>query len=589
MLKTFLLLLGKEAPVLRRYAWMAAAYGVLCGLAITSLAPVLIHLLDGDVRRVAPWLALLVAEVVACWLLRRQVERAGVRVGVAILRSGRHRLGEHVASLPVGWFTPAHTARLGHVVTQGMMAVAQLPAHVFTPVITGIVTPMVLVAALFAQHWLLGVIALLALPLLAGVLALTAAMARRADDAFHRSFADASQRVVEFAQAQSVLRAFNGDGGGLRLLEQAVERQRQSGARLIWLSAGAAVLNAWAVQAAFAAMLMAAVWWANGLAGGPLASGAVVAVIVSLVLAARYVDALLEVAGYGEVLRGARGQLDAIAALFAVEPLPEPEAPQAPRDGAIELREVDFRYAPDEPDVLRDVTLRIAPGSMVALIGESGSGKTTLARLIARFFDVTAGSVSVGGVDVRQIASARLAGQISQIFQDNYLFSGSIADNIRVGKPDASDAEVMDAARQAGVAGLIERLPQDLDTSVGEGGARLSGGERQRVAIARALISAAPILLVDEATAALDAENQIVVTEALARLRGRCTLVVIAHQLSTVAMADQIVVLEAGRIVEQGSPALLRAGQGRYARFLAQRRAAKGWRIAAVEPDEACG
>ncbi len=373
------------------------------------------------------------------------------------------------------------------------------------------------------------------------------------------------------------------------MLEQAVERQRQAGARLIWLSAGSAVLNAWAAQAAFAAMLMAAVWWANDLAGGPLAPGAAAAVIVSLVLAARYVDALLEVAGYGEVLRGARGQLDAIAALFAVQPLPEPGTPQAPRDGAIELREVDFRYAPEEADVLRGVTLRIAPGSMVALIGESGSGKTTLARLIARFFDATAGSVSVGGVDVRQIASARLAGQIRQIFQDNYLFSGSIADNIRVGKPDASDAEVMDAARQAGVAAIAERLPQGLDTAVGEGGARLSGGERQRVAIARALISAAPILLVDEATAALDAENQIVVTEALARLRGRCTLVVIAHQLSTVAMADQVVVLEAGRIVEQGSPTLLRASQGRYARFLAQRRAAKGWRIAAAAPDEAGG
>lgn len=586
MLKTFLLLLGNEASVLRRYAGMAVAYGVLCGLAIASLVPVLIHLLDGDVRRVAPWLALLAGEVAVCWLLRRQVERAGVRVGVAILQSGRHRLGEHVARLPVGWFTPANTARLGHVVTQGMMAVAQLPAHVFTPVLTGIVTPMVLVVALFAQHWLLGVIALLALPLLAGVLALTAAMSRRADGAFHRSFAEASQRVVEFAQAQSVLRAFNGDGGGLRLLEQAVDRQRQAGARLIWLSAGAAVLNAWAAQAAFAAMLMAAVWWANDLAGGPLAPGAVASVIVSLVLAARYVDALLEVAGYGEVLRGARGQLDAIAALFAVRPLPEPETPRAPRDGAIELREVDFRYAPEEPDVLRGVTLRIAPGSMVALIGESGSGKTTLARLIARFFDVTAGSVSVGGVDVRQIASARLAGHIRQIFQDNYLFSGSIADNIRVGKPDASDAEVMEAARQSGVAGIAERLPQGLDTMVGEGGAHLSGGERQRVAIARALIRPAPILLVDEATAALDAQNQNVVTEALARLRGRCTLVVIAHQLSTVAMADQIVVLEAGRIVEQGAPASLRASQGRYARFLAQRRSAKGWRIAAAALDE---
>lgn len=589
MLKTFLRLLGDEASALRRYVGLAVAYGALCGLAIMSLVPVLTHLLDGDVSRAWPWLGLLVAQVAVCWLLRRHVERAGVRVGVAILRSGRHRLGDHVARLPVGWFTAANTARLGHVVTQGMMAVAQLPAHVFTPVIAGIVTPAVLVAALFAQHWLLGLIALLALPLLAGVLALTAAMARRADNAFQRSFADASQRVVEFAQAQSVLRAFNGEGGGLRLLEQGVDRQRQSGARLIWLSAGAAVLNAWAVQAVFAVLLMTAVWWASDLAGGALAPGAIVAVIAALLLAGRYVDALLEVAGYGEVLRGARGQLEAIAALFAVEPLPRPDAPQAPGDGAIELREARFRYGPDEPEVLRGVNLRIEAGSMVALIGESGSGKTTLARLIARFFDVTAGSVSVGGVDVRRIDSARLAGQISQIFQDNYLFSGSIADNIRVGKPDASDAEIMQAARQAGVTGIAERLPQGLDTAVGEGGARLSGGERQRVAIARALIRAAPILLVDEATAALDAENQRVVSEALARLRGRCTLVVIAHQLSTVAMADQIVVLEAGRIVEQGSPALLRASAGRYAGFLAQRRAAKGWRIAAAPADEVSG
>ena len=239
-----------------------------------------------------------------------------------------------------------------------------------------------------------------------------------------------------------------------------------------------------------------------------------------------------------------------------------------------------FRYAADEPDVLRGVSLRIAPGSMTALIGESGSGKTTLVRLIARFFDVSQGSVLVGGVDVRQMSGAQLAGQISQIFQDSYLFTGSIADNIRIGKPDASDAEVMEAAQQAGVAEIIARLPQGLDTPVGEGGARLSGGERQRIAIARALIKDAPILLVDEATAALDAENQAAIAKALARLRGRRTLIVIAHQLSTVAMADQIVVLEGGQVVEQGPPAQLRESQGRYAAFLGQRQSAKGWRIA---------
>ena len=261
--------------------------------------------------------------------------------------------------------------------------------------------------------------------------------------------------------------------------------------------------------------------------------------------------------------------------MFAVQPLPETDTPQAPGDAAIELRGLHFRYAPDAAEVLRGIDLRIAPGSMTALIGPSGSGKTTLARLIARFFDASQGSVLIGGVDVRRMSGAQLAGQLGQIFQDSYLFTGSIADNIRVGKPDATEAELMQAARQAGVTEIVARLPQGMDTPVGEGGARLSGGERQRIAIARALLKNAPILLVDEATAALDAENQHVIAETLARLRGRCTLVVIAHQLSTVAMADQIVVLEDGRVVEQGAPADLRERRGRYAEFLAQRQAAK--------------
>lgn len=580
MLKSLISLLGGNAAVLRRYAWLAVAYGVLCGLTIACVAPALTHLLGGNAGAAAPWLAALLAGTGLCWALRGRVERAGVRVGVALLQGGRHRLGDHVARLPVGWFTPRNTARLGHIVTQGMMSVAQLPAHVFTPVIAGVTTPVALAFALFAQHWVLGAIALAALPLLAGVLLLTARLARRADNAFHQHFADASQRVVEFAQAQSVLRAFSAEGGAMRHFEQAVERQRRSGARLIWLSAGAAVVNVWAVQAAFAALLIAAAWWINALLGGGAGTAELVAAVVAMLLASRYVDALLEVAGYGEVLRGARAQLDAIAALLAVAPLPEPDAPQAPRDASVELRDVRFRYAPDEPYVLDGVNLRVEPGSMIALIGESGSGKTTLARLIARFFDADEGSVRVGGVDVRQISSARLVGQISQIFQDNYLFTGTIADNIRVGKPACSEAELLQAARQAGLAEIASRLPQGLDTPVGEGGASLSGGERQRVAIARALLSDAPILLVDEATAALDAENQAVIADTLARLRGRRTLVVIAHQLSTVAMADRIAVMERGRIVEEGAPAALRESQGRYARFLSQRQAAKGWRIA---------
>lgn len=580
MLKPLVELLGDDASVLHRYVWMAVFYGLLSGLTLTTLVPVLGHLLANDLRGAALWLLLTLAGMAVCWACRRRVERAGVAVGVALLQGARQRIGDHVARLPLGWFTTQNTGHLGHVITQGMMAVAQLPAYVFTPVISGAVTPLVIVAALFAVHWPLGLIALLGLAVLAGALLLSARLGQRTERAFQRHFADASQRMVEFAQAQSVLRAFNGEGGGTQLLEQALERQRQSGLRLIYQSSLSVVLNTWVVQVIFAALLIAAALWLNGLMGDTRDKASVIAVVVALLLSSRYIEPLLDVAGYAEILRSASGQLDAVQAIFAARPLPEPDQPQPPRDGSIELRAVSMAYAPDQPDVLHDVSLRIEPGSMTALIGASGSGKTTLVRLIARFFDAREGCVLVGGVDVRHMSDSQLAGQISQIFQDCYLFQGSIADNIRIGNPTANADEILEAAQQAGLGELIGRLPQGLDTPVGEGGARLSGGERQRIAIARALIKEAAILLVDEATAALDAENQHVIARTLARLRGQRTLVVIAHQLSTVSMADRIVVLDHGRVVEQGTPAALLAAKGRYAKFLEQRRAAKGWRVA---------
>lgn len=581
MMKTFLQLLGADAPVFRRYALMAVLYGLLSGLTITALVPVLTRLLAGDTGGASLWIVVLLAGVIACWAWRRRVEKAGIGVGIAVLQGGRHRIGDHVARLPVGWFTPENTARLNHVVSHGIMEVAQLPAHVFTPVFSGAVTPVVMVAALFALDWRMGLIALAALPVLAGVFLIAARFGLRADEAFHRQAARTSQRVVEFAQAQSVLRAFNGEGGGSRFLERAIDRQRRSGRELIWMSMVSVVLNAWVVQVIFAALLIAAVAGLNAYPGAALDAGEAISVVVSLVMAIRFIDPLLDVASYGEALRGARNQLEAVREILAVPPMPEPDAPQHARDASVELHDVSFRYAAGEPEVLHGVSLRVEPGSMVALVGSSGSGKTTLARLIARFFDVETGRVLVGGVDVREMSGEHLAGRISQIFQDTYLFRGSVADNIRIGRPDASDEEVLDAARQAGVTEIIERLPLGLETPVGEGGARLSGGERQRISIARALIKNAPILLIDEATAALDAENQSAITEALARLRGRHTLIVIAHQLSTVAMADRIVVLEGGKVAEQGMHDELVARDGLYARFLKHRQAAAGWRIAA--------
>lgn len=581
MLRHLLRLLGEDAAVLRRYALMALGSGILSGLTIAALVPTLSRLLSGDTEDALPWLALLLAGAIASWLWRRCVEMAGIDVGIAVLRRGRQRIGDHVARLPMGWFTPENTARLGHVITQGVMEVAQLPAHVFTPILSGGVVPLVITVALFLLNWQMGLIVLLALPVLVFAFFIATRLGVRADAGFHRDAAAASQRMIEFAQAQSVLRAFSGGGDSSRYLDKAITQQQLSGRRMILLSTASVVLNAWVVQAIFAALFASAALWLNARVGDALDPASVIGVVVALILAHRFIDPLLEIAGYGGALRAARGQLAAIDNILATPPLLEPAMPRRPADASVELRDVSFRYAAGEPLVLQDITLTIPPGSMTALVGASGSGKTTLIRLIARFFDVENGSIAIGGVDVRQMAGDELAHSISQIFQETYLFQGSIADNIRLGRPGASDADLMEVVRQAGVAEMIARLPLGLETPVGEGGARLSGGERQRVAIARALLRDAPILLVDEATAALDAENQAVIAETLARLRGKRSIIVIAHQLSTVTMSDRIVVLDSGRISEQGSHAELQGSGGLYARFLIQRQAAKGWRIGA--------
>lgn len=266
-----------------------------------------------------------------------------------------------------------------------------------------------------------------------------------------------------------------------------------------------------------------------------------------------------------------------IKALFDEKPLPEPLDSQTPCGTEIVFDHVSFGYGTTE--VLHDISLQFPARSVTALVGPSGSGKSTITRLAARFWDVNSGAVRLGGVDVRDMKSDEVLSRISVVFQDVYLFHDTIEENIRMGKPDATREEIIAAAKAAACHDFIMALPNGYQTMVGEGGSTLSGGEKQRISIARALLKDAPIVLLDEATASLDPENEVLIQQAISALVVEKSVIVIAHRLQSIMSADKIVVLDEGRVAEQGTHEELLKRNGIYARLWAEQSQAGNWRL----------
>ncbi|MGN6500220.1 MAG: ATP-binding cassette domain-containing protein, partial [Tsuneonella sp.] len=378
--------------------------------------------------------------------------------------------------------------------------------------------------------------------------------------------ADIGAMVTEVLSAMKVVQAFNQEEREHTRFEAAVEQTFATARRRILIRAA---MTAIIIVLIFGAITLLMWRGAVGVASGSITGGTIAAVVITAGLVAGAFGSLTEV--YGDLLRGAGAasrlnellvERPAIAAPERPETLPEP-----PR-GSLSFRNVSFRYPTRlESAALKDFTLEVQPGETVAIVGPSGAGKSTIFQLAERFYDPQAGSIRLDGVPLTSADPADIRRRIAFVPQDGVLFSADARDNLRYGAWDATDEQIWEAARAANAEAFLRDLPRGLDTFLGENGTQLSGGQRQRVAIARALLRDAPILLLDEATSALDAESERLVQQALDRLMESRTTLVIAHRLATVRAADRIVVMDDGRIVEQGSHGVLSQAGGLYARL----------------------
>ncbi|MXP40444.1 ATP-binding cassette domain-containing protein [Altererythrobacter soli] len=378
--------------------------------------------------------------------------------------------------------------------------------------------------------------------------------------------ADVGAMVSEVLGAMKIVQGFNQEEREQRRFADAVERTFATARKRIVLRASMTV-----VVIAFIFGSITLLMWRGAIqvAEGTLSGGTIAAFVLTGVIVAGAFGALTEV--YGDLLRGA-GAASRLNELLHTRPEIAPPArpqalPQPPR-GSLSFDHVTFRY-PTRPEIaaVSDFTLTVEPGETVAIVGPSGAGKSTIFQLAERFYDPQLGTIRIDGVPLTSADPAEIRRRMALVPQEGTLFAASARDNLRYGEWDASEEAIWEAARAANAAEFLEALPQGLDTFLGEGGARLSGGQRQRVAIARALLRDAPILLLDEATSALDAESERLVQEALERLMKDRTTLVIAHRLATVRAADRIVVMDGGRVVEEGTHAQLQAAGGLYARL----------------------
>ena len=561
-------------------AWFVAA-AVLQGLTLALMIPFLRALYSRS-ESLTGWLIAVVLTGVITAAVDTTAMHRSYRVSVfEVCDTMIDRIAEHVLTLPLGWFSAEREAAVVNATSKEVNTLSHLASMVIPNLCNAFIVPLVMLGATAVVEWPLALIMAAAIVPLVLTWRLMGAATTRANEMEDRTSSAAAGRLVEFARLQPVLRATGATKTGWAPVQAALEADSASTLDGLRVKGRPGQYFNLIVNVAFALVM------AVGLARVSGHRLDVVAYLAIMAVTARTLLPLTKAAMYGSEADNAKVALRAVGDILDARPLSDPEPGQEiePRGTTISLNDVSFSYDAGRP-VLAGVSLSAPQGRVTALVGPSGAGKSTILRLAARFWDVDDGTVTIGGAPVRSMRASTIMGMTSMVFQDVYLFDTTIRENLRIARPEATDAELAEAARRARLDRVIEALPHGWDTQVGPGGLSLSGGERQRVAIARAFVKDAPILLLDEITSALDGENESAITEVVRELSEGRTVIVVAHRLSTVRQADEVVFLEptqaGARVAQRGTPQELAAVTGPFREFIEASTASSRWHISSL-------
>lgn len=573
-LKKFFDFCGKENRKLFIISIRLGVVSAICSaMRIPAAAVVIKALLDNNVTVSTLWtsLGIIVVSLIVTIAINMKSTMLQTKAGYRACADKRIEIAEHLRYLPMGWFNDNSLGEVTSVTTNTLENMANIATRVVMVTTKGFLTSGIIAVMMLFFDWRMGLITLAGLVLF---FAVNAAMQRAEQTLSKRKF-NADERLVskvlEYVQGIAEVKNFDLTNDSSTQVHAAVEESRKASFAMeipsvLYMLAQLVINKLTGVAVCTAAIIFC-------LSGTMELSNCLLMLICSFIL----FEQLDSAGSFSSLFRSIDIGVDKANSILNVEPMDIDGEDLSPRRKDIALSHVSFSY--DSKPILRDVSLTVPEKTTVAIVGPSGSGKSTLCNLMARFWDVQSGSVSLGGKDVREYSYDSLIRNFSFVFQRTYLFSDTIANNIRFGKPDATLEEVKAAAKKARCYDFIMAKPDGFDTVIGEGGATLSGGERQRISIARAIMKDAPIIILDEATANVDPENEKELMEAVSELTHDKTVIMIAHRLKTVRNADCIFVVDHGEIVQQGTHDELIAVDGLYRRFVVERKQAAGWKV----------